>query len=481
MLNLYRQAIVVFVGVYLVAILTMQATKNTSHLEIKVIVFLLIISILFPYFRSLLETGRLDILNPSFFFSISIFLGHVLPLSNFLAGVDSYSRAWPYEYNSRDSSLLGALVIAIIGVNALYLGYYLGGKSSQEERAVKITFQVHWQRERIYYLGILYTALGIGLFIVGVTILGGFLQLIVGLNDRIRTFTGLNYFFTALLLLPTFAFIWWNYLLSIGKPKSIAFWVYSIFSILLSGLLGSRANTFIFILACILAYNLVYKQIKARFLLVLAILALIVLPIFSLYFREYAILGELTSIDISQDGGELLYQIVENGLAGDFYQIQALATIVDSMPETIPFQYGKTYLFFLISPVPSSLWPGKLDFALPSTGVYTLGLWPNRWLDTGTTVPPSLMGEMYMNFGNLGVFLGMLIVGYLYKRIKVLVQEKTYNPYLVLIYCFTVAIIPHYVRGEFSAPTILLLTVCVPGLLGIRFVTNIVNQSTVER
>ena len=57
--------------------------------------------------------------------------------------------------------------------------------------------------------------------ILGVIRVGGLGALMAGMVDRIRLFTGLNYFFSAINLLLVISLLWWSNLLRTGETKSI--------------------------------------------------------------------------------------------------------------------------------------------------------------------------------------------------------------------------------------------------------------------
>jgi hypothetical protein len=91
--------------------------------------------------------------------------------------------------------------------------------------------------------------------------------------------------------------------------------------------------------------------------------------------------------------------------------IHQVAYIHSMTPSVIPFQYGKTYSFFLVSFVPRLLWPDK-PLAGSANGFYavTYGVNTEEGAKT-TTFGVSILGEAFMNFGWIGVFLIMLLQG----------------------------------------------------------------------
>jgi len=428
------------------------------------LVVCLVAGLCVPTFVSLLLFRRIDIFWPPMLFSLIIFIGHVLPLPGFLQGEDVVSRSWPYTFLSFESSLNQALLLAITGVVGFQSGFVLLPVAP----ALRRSFDIEFRSRRLWSVGFAYTLAGLGLFALGVALIGGPSALIAGLSDRIRAFAGLNYLFMATLLLPAVALVWWMYLLQRRRLLDWRFWLYAVFAFMLSGLTGSRANAFIAILAGAVLYHLLYRPIPFPTVVLLISIGSVGLVLFQLVFREYLILGDIVSLGQNPsltDFGDRLFR----SLGGDFYQIQALTIVVDAVPRVIPFQNGFTYLFLFVAPIPSSLWPGKLQF-LPAPGIFTLGLWPEHWYQDGITIPPSLMGEMYLNFGAIGVLLGMIGFGALYKFAYSRARRQ-HSP-AVLLYSFLLATMTHYIRGDFPDATVLFLIVSLPTYFAFKWVTK---------
>lgn len=91
--------------------------------------------------------------------------------------------------------------------------------------------------------------------------------------------------------------------------------------------------------------------------------------------------------------------------------IHQVAHIYSLTPEVVPYQYGKTYSFFLVSFVPRVLWPDK-PTAGSANGFYavTYGITSEEGAKT-TSFGVSILGEAFINFGWAGVVLIMLLQG----------------------------------------------------------------------
>lgn len=445
----------------LVAFLVLFALITDNFLLFTVIALIILLSL--PTFIQWVSGKPFDLFMPPVFFSVVIFLGYILPIPSFLAGEDPFSIIWGYPFRSLHNALLRALLLAILGVLGFYFGYGVLALRPVKPRPLIAV----WNTHRLGLVGVGYTLIGLGLFVIGVVLVGGPSALMIGLSDRTRAFAGLGYFFNAILLLLSFTLLWWIHLIKKQRLTDWRFWIYAIFSLFLSGFTGNRANTFIIILAGIVLYNILYKSISFTMLLFLGGVGAVILVAYALFFRDFLVSGQLMVLQSYSDSSNPLWSLFAKMLSGDFVQIQVLSTIVEAVPDEISFQNGTTYLFLFAGPIPSSLWPEK---PLPAAGIFTLALWPERWLLGGTTIPPTLMGEMYMNFGTLGVFTGMILFGALYHFIYARSVATTYATMPTILYALMLAGIIHYVRGAFPEVTVTLLIFILPTLLALLFV-----------
>ena len=107
--------------------------------------------------------------------------------------------------------------------------------------------------------------------------------------------------------------------------------------------------------------------------------------------------------------------------------------IVDAVPEVLEFQYGKTLLAWVATPVPRSIWPGKPAIRPGGDlGTAVFGMRP------GSGVPPGIVGELYMNFGVWGVFVGLFVIGCLLGSLYATLRPHFSVPGVVLIYAILV-------------------------------------------
>ena len=135
----------------------------------------------------------------------------------------------------------------------------------------------------------------------------------------------------------------------------------------------------------------------------------------------------------------------------NFLGVDKISQIVVNMPGEIDYQYGTTLFLWLLAPIPRSLWAGKPEISLGK--VVGAKIYLNQEGDTtGLGVPPSFVGELYMDFGYLGIIPGMFVFGLLlrvfYDRLKVVRTQGTYGMLLYVLIYFPIAL--NLIGGDFS-------------------------------
>jgi hypothetical protein len=373
--------------------------------------------------------------------------------------MDPVTISWTAVYGDFERSLLRSLWVTIVGVIGFFVGYATTRDLMPSGRMSAMVQRPGWRDDRLLFVGVLYTVIGLVLFSVGVTLIGGPAELLFGLSSRLELFAGLNYFFYAINLLLVVSLVWWARALSEQRLPHTSFWLYTVSAVALSALQGSKVILFVFTFAMTLVYHVIRRRVSLAQLALLAVVFVPALSIYTVYVREYVVLGELRSVEATENWLSLLWLLVTRDFAGNFIQLQALTLIVDRVPDVLEFQNGRTLLAMLTIAVPSSLFPEKY---LTAPGVFTLSIEPDRWLREGTTLPPGFIGEMYMNFGTIGVAVGLLGFGAAFGWIRRVVKERGRDPVTVTLYALAVAMMAHYVRGEVVSPTVLLLIFGLP-------------------
>jgi hypothetical protein len=437
-----------------------------SLLPVTLLAVVLVLLLAAPAVYQLIRYGQIFVLQPLIIFTLYVFLGYVCPIPSFVRGSDAFTRLFGATfYTDLNKSLAWALVVVILGVIGFYLGHgAIRLRPRTPSQFLNPVRPFDWNRERFLTIGAIYTVTGLGLFGVGVVLVGGLQVMLSKLGDRLRLFAGLNYFIEAINLLAVIALIWWVYVLRERRQfRRVSFWVYTVIAVGLGSLQGNKSTLFIVVLSGTILYHLTYKKIAVVTMAAGAVVVFFLLTLYALYVREYLANGHFATIDPSRLS-DTLPQALDAEYGGNFIQIQALTLLVDRMPAQLPYQTGKTYLALVTNVVPRVLWPEKL---LPSTGVFTLAFRPELWLNQGTTVPPGLLGEMYMNFGPAGVFVGMFLCGTLIGLVVDAAERRPDHPRPLLVYALLTALLPHYLRGDFVGGTTMFAIFILPLLVAV--------------
>lgn len=86
-------------------------------------------------------------------------------------------------------------------------------------------------------------------------------------------------------------------------------------------------------------------------------------------------------------------------------ELPKTAHIINAVPETLDFQYGKTLTRWLAAPIPREVWPDKpVIHPGPIIGNRIYG-------QRVAGVPPGLIAELWWNFGWFGIFPGAFVFG----------------------------------------------------------------------
>lgn len=138
----------------------------------------------------------------------------------------------------------------------------------------------------------------------------------------------------------------------------------------------------------------------------------------------------LTFMIMSRDGRTLV-DAVEQTIGGrDLMDVSKTSQIVSAVPSRVPYQAGESLMGWITAPLPGSLDP-----------------YGEQWLQVGQLVhrevygysgisgiPPGLVGELWLNYGLLGVLVGCVIVGWTLRIIWNTFEPVLQNPLAAALY-----------------------------------------------
>jgi oligosaccharide repeat unit polymerase len=201
------------------------------------------------------------------------------------------------------------------------------------------------------------------------------------------------------------------------------------------------------------------KQIRARTLVWVAVTGIVALMIMSALRKNANSWSEIVPYLTGQEVVETL--VANQNLLG----IDKTAHIINAVPNKLPYEYGSTLLLWLVAPIPRTMWKQK---PIISAGeIIGQKLYEPHFVQATGGVPPGILAELYWNFGWMGVFGGMFLLGCF---LKLLYQsfrtELSKNKNILVIYLPFLVVFSFAIPGaNFSGAIIGLLTKIFPSVI----------------
>ncbi len=222
------------------------------------------------------------------------------------------------------------------------------------------------------------------------------------------TFLGMSLLMIAYLRHPSRATLW---LLAVLIPPTMGFNFFT----------ASKGRFLRPIATVVITYLLAQRRLGLRWVAVgIAAIALFY-PVAEFY--RHGLGGSIGSIfdplgtveRISRFVGEYtLSEYLLDGLAATSARFDGLgraSAIIRDTPERVPFQGGWTIGYIALAYIPRILWPGKPNINIGQWVTDNYGSGPAIASNTG----PTWVGELYLNFGVLGVVGGMIAFGIFFR------------------------------------------------------------------
>jgi oligosaccharide repeat unit polymerase len=237
-----------------------------------------------------------------------------------------------------------------------------------------------------------------------------------------------------------------------------------ILSIIFPVLTSSRAGVLFHIINAILIWHYLKRPISFRILMStvsIAVAIFILLTALRIMGHRNRVLG----IDDFFEPEKMIESVIGNR---NLFCVAKTAHILEAVPDKLEYQYGKTFLTWVFAPIPRTLWKEKPVVRIGNE----LGEAIFQRRDKSTGVPPGFIGELYMNFGFMGILIGMYFLGLLLKLLY-----SSFNSYLtrninaLLLYIFIVVPFAfNLLSGDFVGLFIKLVASLIPLLLILKFI-----------
>ena len=189
-----------------------------------------------------------------------------------------------------------------------------------------------------------------------------------------------------------------------------------VISAVLSLAKGFKSALLNFVLIVVLMCNK-KKKIKIGKILISLIGVLVFIVVYN-SIRDGVIMGSF---------GESIFSAFSNESYVGYINLQY---VLNCFPERHDYMYGYGYLINIIM-----LGPGNdLDFTLTLKQILGLSF-------SGGGVTPTILGELYLNFGYVGCMIGMFIIGMVYQKLtkSIKMSESYYVPvWLTVMLCISI-------------------------------------------
>jgi hypothetical protein len=222
-------------------------------------------------------------------------------------------------------------------------------------------------------------------------------------------------------------------------------------SLLLSGFLGARFRVAGIVVALLAAYHLGHRRIR--------------LPILCLLAAALAWLFVIAGVERNYVGSRQAAPAITRSNFYDKYlvthdlgEFREFVITMEGVPRVVDFQHGRTFL---------SVIPGV---PVPTGGQLYSSVFFGAQYSAGTSISPSLPGELYMNFGLPGILWGMALFGLLVGLLEAYYRRNRERIGAVLLYSFSLVPVALELRGDFTSMTSFYLAGAVPLVVAARWI-----------
>lgn len=314
--------------------------------------------------------------------------------------------------------LRGAFIL-MIGLTALAVGY-LFLAPSLDDKTRNTAGQDEWDRRRLYIVIAVCVVISVVAFAIFISRTGGLdltrlsakrTRISYGLEFDLRTYNGYGYI-RMLCFLSHVAYYLYLGHIAFDKIKldSLRISILTLLFINAAALpfYSSSRMTILWLIACtVMIWHYSGRAIKSRNLIILGFIAFVIFQVVTVARTQTR--GKVDSSIIEYI--KLDKAIEPIALSRHVLGISKTTHVIEHIPQSLDFQFGKTLVTWLYAPMPREFWPSKpIILSGPIIGTSVFGT-------TGSGVPPGIVAELYWNFHIPGVLIGCALIGWFFRRI----------------------------------------------------------------
>lgn len=351
------------------------------------------------------------------------FIGLVLLLEIVGTALDYYwidsEDSTAYLLGANHSYLVKPAFIVFIGITALFLGFVVGREKRFGARLPTPPTRI--DTHRLMRVAALYAVIGV-LFFVLYLWLSEFTFSVGGISAK-RTVQSqyIRWGVEFLGFAAIFQFLrgheqgW-----SLFSFEAIPLWRLAVGFTLFAFIVSSRGLLIWFWILILVLIHYLRHRIRLLYAAGSASVAVVVAG-FMLGLRKVAT-GAGDSLLTYLNPATAIFAIFDADRGG----FTAITHVVNNTPGDLSFRWGQTLLYWVVFPIPRSLWADK-----PKNLGQTIA--PTIY-GTSNGTPPLIIGELYWNFAIPGVVVGMFLFGLFAAVAYTYLQVNSENPYVVLFY-----------------------------------------------
>jgi|GEM_PF-5939706 len=425
-------------------------------------ILLLVLSIPLIYlYRN--KITNVDLFEPVIFLNISIlifyffgFIFFILEKKHFLL---SYWNTSVTEFEIH-FLINYAIVSIIIAVLAFYVGYYIKIGSLLAKKIPEINDI--WITKRVLLIVCLFTFISIVCIVLLRFSVAGWEDIFL---RRGEAFVGKYYLVMGTLLIIPASYLFFIH--AKGRISNLYTYLFISFSIFLLILTGIRTSLLFLLTSLFVIRHYMIRKVRLQWFIVSGSVVLIVLISFTALFREYIFFGHVLA-DPYQSNTTTVTENIVSRFRALIILPDILILAIDKFPAVIDFQYGKTLIPLFTSFIPHSIFPEKSP---GSAVIFTRAINQNS-INHVQTIPPSLLGELYMNLAILGIIIGMFFFGIVSRISYQYLKEHRSNKFAILTHAvFITSLIP-ILRGGLFGPIIMYVFIIFFVVIAVASITN---------
>lgn len=370
-------------------------------------------------------SGRKDLFSPRFIYNAFSWLKNV---PYFIEVGDTYpeficERYFIYKF-------LGCIFINI-GIS-LYENHKRG-KYAYSENIIN--------KRNYYKYGIIFCIIGLAIKIYIFQTSGGIFYILAHIQSRKSIMAG-NYYYellsnTMLTLSVMFTEVYMIY--NDNKKGKLAFCICLIITLVCLVVFGARHPALTLVLQVLMVYHFLRKKFTLSVIFkpyFIGIVGIIVMFMVMMPMLRAESENNLVSnpVEWAKSASDNIMSITKefSYLSGDMF-------VFDYFHDHDNW-YGASYANILVQWIPRSLYPNKPPM---DDGMYLYNMMrgqkvtphmPTSELNYDTSVPYTMEGALYSNYGLIGIIIGSILIGLLYQHTYRILKDTHYSIFMILVY-----------------------------------------------